>query len=343
MTLLYIALSVLFGLGAGYGLRTFLGKKHRREAEVRSATLVKEAKERARVIELEAKEKAQARVDEALQEESQRRQELSKLEARIEEKLEKLEQRSDDFEEKRQQIEQEKDRLEQQKTQLIEEKATLASQKEQHSKRLEEIAAMSKEQAREQLVASVEDDMRDVLADRMRRRVQAARETADAQARLVASVAIERYAASQASETTATSVHLPSEDLKGRIIGKEGRNIKHLEELTGCELIIDETPNSILISSFNPIRRHVCKQVLEKLLKDGRIHPGRIEEVVESVKKNIAQDIKEAGESVVQELNLHDVHPKLVHLIGRLKFRSSYGQNVLQHSVEMAHIARMLA
>lgn len=343
MTILIAIIAAIVGVGGGYAVRTFIGAKHRRDAEARSAALLKEAKEKARELELEAKEKAQQQIDAMRAEDAERRKELVKLEARLDDRQSKLDVRSDDLDTKREALDAEKRKIDTQKEQLLSEKERLTILKEEQHKKLEEVAGLSKDQAREELIASVEEGMRDVLADRMRRRIQAAKEEADKEAKMIASIAIQRYASSQVSETTATSVTLASEDLKGRIIGKEGRNIKHLEEQTGCELIIDETPNSILISSFNPIRRHVCKQALEQLLKDGRIHPGRIEEVVEKVKKNIANDIKEAGESTINELQLHNVHPKLVHLLGRLKFRSSYGQNVLQHSVEMAHVARVLA
>lgn len=335
--------ALLLGAGLGYVIRQMIGKKHRENAEAMAEETIRKAREQGKEEALRAKEKAQEIIDQAREEERKGREELSRAEQRMAKYESSLDSRSEDLEKQRTQTEQEKNRLAEVKKEIEEKKAKIDEIRQEQIMALEKIGDLSREQAKDVLLTKLEEDMKGVLADRMHRLKEAAKEEADKEAMRITAIAIERYASSQVSETTATSVHIPSDDMKGRIIGKEGRNIKHIEELTGCELIIDETPDTILISSFNPIRRYVCKRAVEQLLKDGRIHPGKIEEVVADTKKEIAKDIKEAGEAALAELGIHDVHPKLVQLLGRLKFRSSYGQNVLQHSLEMAHIARILA
>jgi ribonucrease Y len=210
-------------------------------------------------------------------------------------------------------------------------------------KKLAEISGLTKEAAEVRALELAEERTKKSIVQRLYRLEKEGKKQLDDVARNILSSVIQRYAASHVAETAATHVHVEDESLIGRVIGREGRNIQHLERLTGCELIVDETPNSIMISGFSPVRRQVAKTALEKLLSDGRIHPGRIEEVVEEAKNKINDDIREAGEAVVYDLGIIDFPEQLVQLIGRLKYRTSYRQNILKHSWEAAHIATMLA
>ena len=209
--------------------------------------------------------------------------------------------------------------------------------------KLQKIAELSPDDAKRVLMDNVELKMKDELLARLRKLQATGDEEMEKEARKLLSTAMQRIASSHASETSTTVVDLPSEDMKGRIIGKEGRNIKALEALTGVELVIDETPDSIVISGFNPIRRHLAKRVLEKLMSDGRIHPGRIEETVEQVKKEMANDMKKAGEEAAYEVGVAGLDPRLVQILGRLKYRTSYGQNQLRHAVEVGLLSGLIA
>ncbi len=336
-------MTLALGLGGGYVLRMSLAKRNQQDAEAKAEELLRRAKEQSKEEVLRGKEKAQEVISQAQQEDRARREELVLSEKRLAKYESSLDRRNEEMDRERARVEQEKGIIVTEKQRLVETQAQAEAARQEQIIALEKVAGLPQAEAKQVLLTKVEQDMQEVLADRIHRMKETAREEADVEAKKLIALAVERYAGTQVSETTATSVTLTSDDMKGRIIGKEGRNIKHIEELTGCELIIDETPDAIMISSFNPIRRHVCKRAVEKLLKDGRIHPGKIEEVVAEVKKDVSKDIKEAGEAAVYELGIVNVHPKLVQLLGRLKFRSSYGQNVLQHSIEMSHMAGILA
>ncbi len=221
--------------------------------------------------------------------------------------------------------------------------AEVARLTEDELKRLSEVSGLTPTQAEERVLALAEERMKKELVLRMRKLERMGREEWEKRAHEILASVIQRYAASHVSETTTSVVNLPSDELKGRIIGKEGRNIKALENVTGCEIIVDETPGTIIVSGFSPIRRQVAKVAIERLVEDGRIQPARIEEVVAKAKKEVAQSVKEAGEEVVYDLGITDFHPNLVQLVGRLKYRTSYGQSILQHSWEAARVAAMLA
>ncbi len=212
-------------------------------------------------------------------------------------------------------------------------------------KKLEEVAGLSKEDALNRLLAQIEQDEAEALETRVRKLQQSVDEDLDRKAKKMLSLVIERYASSHAVETTTSTVQLPSDEMKGRIIGKEGRNIRTLEHITGTEIIVDDTPEAVTVSSFSPIRRQVARRAIEMLMKDGRIQPARIEEAVQTAKKELAIEMKKAGEEALTELGIpvSSIDPKLVQILGRLKFRTSYGQNQLQHAMEVATIARMLA
>lgn len=312
---LAIAIGAL-GIGAilGYFTRQAIAKRQARSAEV----IINKAKEKSREI-----------LDKAKQEESERRDRVLSLERRLEKREERLEQGSADL----------KRRIK--KVQNI--RQEINSLKQEQVKSLEETARLSKKQAGEKLFEQIEQEHQQELEQKLKKLEIDKREELDKKAKDLMALAMQRYASSQATELTTSTVALPSDDLKGRVIGKEGRNIHAIEQLTGVEIVVDDTPGAITISGFNPIRRQIAKLALEKLLADGRIHPARIEETIEKAKTELSQKIKEAGEAAAYEIGVAGLDPKLIQLLGRLMFRTSFGQNVLLHSIEVAHLGAALA
>jgi len=222
-------------------------------------------------------------------------------------------------------------------------KSEIAKIKEEQLAKLEKIAGLTKEEAKKVLLDNTEREIKEDLVIRYKKLNQQAAEDLDKKAKEMLSLAIQRCAVSHATETTTSVIDLPTDEMKGRIIGREGRNIRTIERLTGVEIIVDDTPQAITVSGFSPIRRQVAKKALEKLIVDGRIHPVKIEEAIENAKKEIALEIKTAGENTIYELGITGLDPKLVQIVGRLKYRTSYGQNILQHSIEIANISALLA
>ncbi len=285
---------------------------------------------------LEAKEGIMSQRNEFEREMRERRAEANRLENRLNKKEENLDKKTDQLEKKNDQLDRklkENDALKEK----IEE--SLAAQQ----TRLEEISGFTAEEAKEELIGRVESEVKHELAQRLDELETQFKEEADEKAKNILSLAIQRYASDHVSEATVSSVALPSEEMKGRIIGREGRNIQKIETLTGVELIIDDTPETITLSGFDPVRREVARIALERLISDGRIHPARIEEMVEKAQKEVDLSVKQAGERATFEVGIHGINPELVRLLGRLKYRTSYGQNVLKHSIEVAFLAGMMA
>ncbi len=312
------------------------------------ATQVREQGQRAaeamkKEAELQAKEQALAARQKAEAEVKERQAQVEKQEQKLQAREESLDKKVQQAEEKQKDLdglsEKRKAELEKLEARQAEAKALVEAQ----SQKLEAIANLTREDARKELIVSLEHQAKMDAAKTVRRIEDEANEEAQKRARWAIGAAIQRLASDTVCEAAVSSVQLPSDDLKGRIIGREGRNIRALEKATGCDLIVDETPEAIVVSSFDPIRREVARQAIQRLLADGRIHPARIEEVVEKVKVDLDQHLKEIGEAACVELGFPDVHPKLHKLVGRLNYRHSYGQNVLEHTKEVARVAEYMA
>ena len=304
-------------------------KRLRQEGVKQAETAKKEAL-------ISAKEEILKQRNEAEKEMKERRADISRMERRITQKEENLDKKSEALERKNEQLDKkikENEALTEQINQL----------REQEMKILEKISGVTAAEAKEELLARVESAIKHELAQRMSELETQFKEEADAKAKNIISLAIQRCAADHVAETTVSVVSLPNEDMKGRIIGREGRNIQMLEKLTGVELIIDDTPEAITLSGFDPVRRETARVALEKLIADGRIHPSRIEETVEKAAREVEAGIKQAGERATFDVGIHGINGDLVRMLGRLKYRTSYGQNVLKHSIEVALIAGMIA
>ena len=285
---------------------------------------------------MEAKEEIHRMRSEMERENKERRSDLQRQERRLLQKEENLDRKIDSFEKK-------EEHLALKETKLNESQAKVDELYQKQLGELERLSGLSTEDAKKELLLSVEEEVKHESAMMIKELEQQAKDEADRKAREIISLAIQRCAADHVAETTVSVVALPNDEMKGRIIGREGRNIRTLETLTGIDLIIDDTPEAVIISGFDPVRREVARIALEKLINDGRIHPSRIEEMVEKAQKEVEQRIKEAGEQAMFSVGVHGLHPEMVKLLGRLKYRTSYGQNVLNHSVEVAHLATIMA
>jgi ribonuclease Y len=337
MTIVWTAIATAaVGLIAGYFIRKVQIASQVNSIEAQVARALDDAKAKEREMLLEAKAKALEITDQAKKAESDFRNQILKSEERISKKESDLDRKSNDLDNVRQDLQKKKEEIA--KTQ--EEAKEL---RQRQVEQLQKISGLTIEDAKRVLMEATEKNMREELSQLTRKLIANAREDADKKAKEIVSLAIQRCASEVTSETTTTAVQLPSEEMKGRIIGKEGRNIRTFEQMLGVEVIVDDTPDAVIISGFNSVRRHIAKIALEKLIQDGRIHPAKIEEATEKAKKEVAEMIKEAGEAAVYELGIADFPAKLIQLIGRLKFRTSYGQNVLKHSVEMAKLAALMA
>ena len=320
----------------GYYFRKLFAAREVDSAERRADELLKRAKEKQTEVLLDAKDKALKIIDESKKEIEERRQEVRQLQARVEKREAVFDQKLLNLENKQQELYQKAEKVEELKEEII-------KIKEEQLEKLEKIAKLSREEAKKVLLENTEEIIKDELAERVRRLEQQSSEELEQKAKDLLTSVIQRCASSHTAGTTTTVVTLPSDEMKGRIIGREGRNIRTIEQLTGVEIVIDETPETIIVSGFSPIRRHLAKLALDKLISDGRIHPGRIEETVEEAKKELASDIKKSGEAAVREIGLAGIDPRLIQILGRLKYRTSYGQNQLTHALEVAHLSGLLA
>ena len=331
---------IALGFLIGFLIRKKIGEAKIGSAEAEAAKIVQEAKKNAESAKkeslLEAKETIMAQRNELDREIKERRNEIVRTENRLTKKEETLDKKSEALERKNEILDKKiKDYevLQEKEGEIIEDQL----------KKLEEISGYSCERAKEELIERVESEVKHELAQRLDELETQFKEEADEKAKNILSLAIQRYASDHVSEATVSSVALPSEEMKGRIIGREGRNIQKIETLTGVELIIDDTPETITLSGFDPVRREVARIALERLISDGRIHPARIEEMVEKAQKEVDISVKQAGERATFEVGIHGINPELVRLLGRLKYRTSYGQNVLKHSIEVAFLAGIMA
>ncbi len=332
--------ALVIGLLVGYILRKSIGEKTIGNAEAKAANMLLDAEKNAENIKkeliLEAKEESQRQRNEVEKEIRERRNEISKAERRLNQKEDSIDRKLENIEKKEESItnkersitnkQQEADRLV--KKQLAE---------------LEKISGYTVDEAREIILQKVEAEARSDAAVLYKEIETKAKEEADKKAKEIITGAIQRCAADHVAESTVSVVPLPNDEMKGRIIGREGRNIRAIENATGIDLIIDDTPEAVILSGFDPVRREVARIALEKLIVDGRIHPARIEEMVEKAEREVNAIIKEEGEQATFDVGIHNLHPELVKLLGRLKYRTSYGQNVLKHSVEVAHLAGLMA
>jgi len=333
-----VGLAVGFGLGIAY--RKKFAEREIGSAEAEATRLINDAirsgESRKKEMLLEAKDEIHRSRTEYEKEVKERRAELSKQERRLQQKEETLDKKADTFERKEEELAKKMETLAQ--TQAEAEQI-----RKQQLATLERISGLTQEQAKNFLLESVEEEVRHETAMKIKEIEQQMKEEADEKAREVIATAIQRCAADHAAETTVSVVALPNDEMKGRIIGREGRNIRTLETITGVDLIIDDTPEAITVSSFDPIRREIARLALEKLIVDGRIHPTRIEDMVEKARKDVDRIIREEGERACYETGVHNLNPDLVKILGRQKYRTSYGQNVLNHSIEVAHIAGLMA
>ena len=335
-----LVVGILIGVLIGIAARKRVAEAKIGSAEAEAKRLLEESRKQAETLKkeslLEAKEEILRQRNDAERELKERRAELTRTERRLTQKEENIDKKSDALERKNETLDKkikEADAVKEQIDQVLAD----------HLAKLEEIAGVSAEDAKEELLARVESEVQHELAQRLDELETEFKENAEEKARNIISLAIQRCAADHVAETTISVVSIPSEDMKGRIIGREGRNIQKLETLTGVELIIDDTPEAITLSGFDPVRREIARLSLEKLIADGRIHPARIEEMVEKATREVEAAVKQAGERATFEVGIHGINPELVRLLGRLRYRTSYGQNVLKHSIEVAFIAGMIA
>ncbi|QAT44116.1 ribonuclease Y [Aminipila luticellarii] len=334
----FIALAL--GLLVGYIVRKTVGEKAIGSAEQKARNLILDAENKSETIKkeitIEAKEEAHKMRNEIEREVRERRAEIQRSEKRLIQKEETLDKKIDNLERK-------EEGITKKEQSLVDKQQELDGFIEKQMQELERISGYTADDAKQILLANVEKDIR-VEASVMIKDIESkAKEEADKKAKEIITGAIQRCAADHVAESTVSVVALPNDEMKGRIIGREGRNIRAIETLTGIDLIIDDTPEAVILSGFDPVKREIARIALEKLIVDGRIHPARIEEMVEKAEKEVNATIKEAGEQACFEVGIHNFHPELIKLLGRLKYRTSYGQNVLNHSIEVAHLAGLMA
>jgi ribonuclease Y len=334
---LFAIAGAAIGLAIGWLFRDQKGKSDVNSAEVKAKRIVQEAESKEKDVLIRAKDKAVKILEEARADQKKMLDELNAQRLELNEREKQFSTKLLEMDEQRQIIENNIAEIEAKMKEVD-------AMKEEEIQKIRDVSGLNEGQALERLLQLVEDQNRDTLLSRMRKLEEESQDEIDRKAKNILAVAVQRQASSHVQETTTSYVELPSDEMKGRIIGREGRNIKTIEQLTGCELIVDETPGMITISGFSPIRRQVASRALTKLIQDGRIHPGRIEEAVGDAKRELALDMKKAGEDALYELGIStaELDPKLIQILGRMKYRTSYGQNALLHSVEVARLSHAL-
>lgn len=341
------AAGVVVGFNMGVAHRKKIAEAEFGSAEEKAKSIISDAEKSAsakkRELLLEAKEENQ-KLRSALDAEiKERRNELNRQERRLNQKEENLDKKTDNLDKKTDNLERKEQSYNQKLKALDSKEKEIAEIKKEQMALIEKISGLTTEEAKAILLKDVENQTKHEAAIMVKEIEQEAKENAEKRAKNIVALSIQKVAADHVAETTVSVVNLPNDEMKGRIIGREGRNIRTLETLTGVDLIIDDTPEAVIVSSFDPIRREIARLALEKLIVDGRIHPARIEETVEKSRKEVEAVIKQEGESATFETGVHGLHPELIKLLGKLKFRTSYGQNVLKHSVEVSHLAGVMA
>lgn len=341
------AIGIVVGALVGFLLGNKNGKKKIEEAEVQSQAMLKEAELKAEKISQDKIHKSREKMNQMRskfdKEENQRKNKLREAENRVKDKEKTLNQKYESVKKEQRKIDRLKTELEEQKNVLLAKQNEVEKTRRKQVEDLEKIANLSAEDAKKQMMEAVKDEAKSMASQSIKDIVAEAKDEATKQAKKIVIQTIQRTAAEHAIENTVSVFNLDNDEIKGRIIGREGRNIRALEAATGIEIIVDDTPESIILSGFDPVRREVARLALHRLVQDGRIHPARIEEVVIKVKKQIEEEIKDTGERTVLELGIHGLHPELVRMVGRMKYRSSYGQNLLSHSKEVARLCATMA
>ena len=338
--IIWLVIGAVAGIALGFVATRFLANSATKRAAEEAATVVENAKQQAETMRreavIEAKDQALKYKQEVENENKERMREVRSAENRISQREESLDRRSETLDAREHQISSLQGQIERRERDLDEAEVEMG-------RRLERVAGMSPEEAKEELLDTIRDEVTHESAAIIRDAEARTKAEADKKARMILSLAIQRVAADHSAENTVSAIHIPSDDLKGRIIGREGRNIRSFEQLTGTNLIIDDTPECVTISCFDPVRREIGRVTMENLIADGRIHPARIEEMYDKAVKLVNQRVHEAGEQATFDAGIHDLHPELVNTLGRLRYRTSFGQNVLNHSIEVARLASVMA
>jgi ribonucrease Y len=347
VTIISILLGLIVGVVVGYFIRKSIAEARITGAKNAAEQILEDAKREAEALKkealLEAKDENHKLRTDIERELRERRNELQKQESRLLQKEENLDRKDESLDKRESTLEKKEDSLNQRQQHIEEMESKVDEMVQTQKTELERISGLTREEAKAIILNKLENELSHEVALMVKESENRAKEEADKKAKSILSLAIQRCAAEHVAETTVSVVNLPNDEMKGRIIGREGRNIRTLETLTGIDLIIDDTPEAVILSGFDPIRRETARIALEKLVQDGRIHPARIEEMVDKARREVDEHIREIGEQTTFEVDVHGLHPDLIKILGRMKFRTSYGQNVLKHSMEVAHLSGMLA